>query len=363
MDSLKQTPLYEEHLALKAKIVPFGGWSMPLQYIGILEEYDHTRRDVTLFDTCHMGEFIVEGDAVASGLDKIVTMAMADMPVNTSRYGLMLKDTGGVIDDLIVFRLGPTRWMIVVNGATTAKDALHFQEHIQPPGRFQDLSSKTGKIDVQGPLAREILQPFVPGLESLNYFQCRSVRILDQEAIVSRTGYTGELGYEIFFPWGKTTELWRKLLQNEKVTPAGLGARDVLRLEVGYSLYGHELDEETTPLEAGLEKFVDFNKAFIGKTALLKQKKSGPSKKLIGLISENRRSPRDHHKIYSADKKEIGRVTSGGFSPAMQKGIGLGYIYRKDLPRGAAIHFGDENNLLPATVSSRIFYRNGSLKS
>ncbi len=362
-ETLKQTPLYNEHVALNARIVPFGGWEMPVQYEGILAEYEHTRKAVTLFDTCHMGEFLIRGDCRESGLDALVTMAIADMPVHTCRYGMLLNDQGGVVDDLVVFREGPEDWFIVVNGATTAKDAKHFHARLKQPRAFKDISSEIGKIDVQGPLSREILKPLVPGIEKLAYYTFDNFKFLNETARVSRTGYTGELGYEIYSSSATVRTIWRKLLENPTVKPAGLGARDILRLEVGYSLYGHELSETITPLEAGLARFVDFTKEFIGKDALLKQQKGGgPRRKIAGFISETRRAPRQDNKIYAAAGEAIGIVTSGSFSPRCQRGIGLGFVPIAMASTGQKIYFGDDNTKNLAIISSRTFYRNGSLK-
>lgn len=336
---------------------------MPLQYEGILAEYGSTRREVTVFDTSHMGEFIVEGDAEKSGLDKIVTQAIKDMPVKSCRYGACLNGQGGVIDDLIVFRVKDDKWFIVVNGATTPKDAAHFQKHITAQGKFKDISAQTGKLDVQGPLSRDVLRPLVKGIERLDYYTFDEFDVLGEKVIVSRTGYTGELGYEIYFPWNKTVELWREIFKDKRVKPAGLGARDVLRLEMGYSLYGHELLDNIAPLEAGLKKFVDFKKDFIGREALVEQERRGIPRKLVAFWSENRRSPRAEQKIFSEDNKEIGVVTSGTFSPALTRGIGMGFVASEFAQVGKKILVGDPKNTIPAEITVRPFYKNGTFKN
>lgn len=361
-DTLKRTPLYDDHISLDARMVPFGGWEMPVQYEGILAEYEQTRKRSAIFDISHMGEFIIEGDAQTSGLDRIVTMRLKDMPVNTSRYGMMLNSSGGTIDDCIVFRLGEEKWFMVVNGATTEKDAAHMRSQLKKSARFTDVSPQTGKIDIQGPLCRDVLQNLVPGIGSLEYFKFDFFELLGENVLISRTGYTGELGYEIFYPWGKTTDLWKAFLKSKDVKPAGLGARDMLRLEVGYSLYGHELSEDISPLEAGLMRFVDLDKDFIGKEALLKQQKKGVTRKIVGLISESRRSPREHHTISSEEGKSIGDVTSGTFSPFLNKGIGLGFVPTGFDEKGKKVIFGDDKNKNYANISGKIFFKGGSLK-
>ncbi len=360
---LKRTPLYSEHQKLHAKVVPFGGWDMPVSYEGILSEYEHTRKSVSLFDICHMGEFLIDGDPQKCGLDRVVTQRLSDMPIKTCRYGLALNDNGGVIDDLIVYRLEQEKWMIVVNGATTDKDAAHFLRHLTVRNVFKNISPLTGKLDIQGPASRDALSTLIPGIQKLNYFEFDYFNFLGERNIVSRTGYTGELGYEVYFSWERTPELWQKILENPAVKPAGLGARDVLRLEMCYSLYGQELEENISPLEAGLEKFIDFEKDFIGKNALLKQKKDGVKRKTIYFTSETRQSPRHHYKIFSSEGKEIGIVTSGTFSPALKRGIAIGFVaVNADLSSGE-IYFGEENSKVAGQLSKRPFYRQGSLKN
>ena len=376
---LKQTPLYEEHLRFKAKMVGFGGWDMPLQYEGILAEYEATRRQVTVFDTCHMGEFLIQGDAHKSGLDRIVTSRLSDMPLKSCRYGTALNPQGGTIDDLIIYRIAPEDWMIVVNAATIEKDAAHFLEHLTKQATFTNISFKTGKLDIQGPVSREILKEIVPGIQKLDYYTFDYFKVLGENVIVSRTGYTGELGYEIYFPWERTPDLWREIFKNSKVNPAGLGVRDVLRIEMGYSLYGHELDETISPLEAGLEKFVDFKKDFIGREALLAQKKNGVPRKIVYFTSLTRRTPRNGYHIYTPALQEAGSVTSGTFSPGLQKGIGIGFLSMDGaksaedflLAPPPQLHattqqkagVGDEKNKIEVRLTKRPFYKSGSLKS
>lgn len=361
---LKQTPLKEEHLKLNARMVPFAGWLMPVQYEGILREYEHCRGKASLFDTCHMGEFFIHGNAVKCGLDRIVTQNIIDLPIKQSRYGMMLNDDGRVIDDLIVFRIAEEEWMIVVNAGTIDKDKDIFLNYLSDKSIFKDQSDQTGKLDIQGPLARDILCEFNLSVGQLKYFCFDEFDILGHKCLISRTGYTGELGYEIYGSAELTVQLWQKLLEKRDVKPAGLGARDVLRLEVGYSLYGQDINETTSPLEAGLSRFCDFKKDFIGKEALEKEKETGPKRRCVSFISDSRRSPRHHHKIFNKDEKEIGVVTSGSFSPHLKKGIGLGLVAGDlSLKSGDTMYFGEEKNKMAATVSSRPFYNKGSLKN
>lgn len=357
----KKTPLYQEHLALKARMVPFAGWCMPVQYEGILNEYEHTRSQVSLFDTCHMSEFLIDGNCLENGLDHVVTQSICDMPLKTCRYGLMLHPSGGIVDDLVVYRLDIDRWMIVANAGTIDKDFENLRNHISSSGNLRNISEETGKIDVQGPLSRDVLKTWIPGIEKLKYFTFDIFPVLGEKCIVSRTGYTGELGFEIYFPAKRMTELWRELLKNPIVKSAGLGVRDVLRLEMGYSLYGNDLDDTISPLEAGLERFIDFQKSFIGQEALFKQQQSSQHRRMISFVSLSRRSPRHLQKVFFKDFKEIGFVTSGTFSPHLKKGVGLGLV-KAEIPLGEKIFFGDDKIKEEAEVTLRPFYRKGSLK-
>jgi len=362
-NNLQRTPLFEEHVSLNASMVDFGGWEMPVQYEGILSEYKQTREKCAIFDISHMGEFTLEGKGSTESLENLLTMSVSDIPVMSCRYGAMLNEEGGIIDDLIIFREDEEKWFIVVNSATAQKDAEHINGHISDGVVFKDISSGIGKIDVQGPMSREVLKGLVCGIEKLDYYTFDYFEVLGQNILVSRTGYTGELGYEIYYPWDKTKDLWKELLKSDKVKPAGLGARDVLRLEMGYSLYGHELGEDISPIEAGLGRFVHLEKDFIGKGSLLKQEQAGVQRKIVGIVSDSRRSPRAEHKIYSKDNDEIGVVTSGTFSPGLNKGIGLGFIDSQKGEKDAKIFFGNDKSKSEAIVAARIFYRKGTLKN
>lgn len=356
--SLHNTPLVDEHIALGAKMVGFGGWNMPLQYESILAEWDYNRKTVSIFDCSHMGEFMIKGDAVSSGLDKIVTQTIVDMPLHTCRYGAMLNEKGGVIDDLIVYRKGKEDWMIVVNAANIEKNAKHFRAHLKAGTYFEDASFKTAKLDLQGPGSRDVLKVLAPGIEQLAYYTFGQFQIKGIPCLISRTGYTGELGYEIYCPWEKSKEIWKMLCENATVKPTGLGVRDVLRVEMCYSLYGHELAEDISPRDAGLDKFLDDKKDFIGRKALTQ-----PQRTVGFFVSASRKSPRAGNKIFNAAGEEIGIVTSGTFSPALQAGVGIGFVTPDFKKAGTEIFFGDEKNKAAATTASRPFYKHGSLKS
>ncbi|MCK4519000.1 MAG: glycine cleavage system aminomethyltransferase GcvT, partial [Candidatus Omnitrophica bacterium] len=346
--NLKTTPLHSQHIKLGAKFAPFGGWDMPISYSGIIDEHNWTRKSACLFDICHMGEFIISGTGDA--LNKIVTMNIEEMPAKTCRYGFMLNEKGGVIDDLIVYKISADKYMIVVNAATKDDDFSNLKKHLPEDINLEDISDKTAKIDLQGPLSRDILKKIISSdIEKLSYYTFSYFDVLGGSSIISRTGYTGELGYEIYISSDKAIELWNILLKDERVKPGGLGARDTLRLEMSYPLYGHELDDKTSPLEAGLGIFVDLDKEFVGKDVLVKQKEEGLLKRLVCFKVDSRRAPRNGYKILSGDK-EIGEVTSGSFSPSLKRGIGMGYVEADYRTAGTKVTLGDGRVKIKAEI-------------
>lgn len=362
MEQLKSTPLAAQHRARGALMAPFGGWDMPIQYEGIIAEHRACREGAALFDICHMGEFIFSGDIVNDGLEDVFTFSVAAIPAGRSRYGFLLNETGGIIDDLIVFRLAEDKVMIVVNAATADNDFAVIASRLQGGG-FANVSAQTGKLDLQGPLSRDVMGRFFdPAVCSLPYFKFTTANILGFEAIVSRTGYTGELGYEIFIPQEIIPELWELILSDDRVKPAGLGSRDILRLEVGYSLYGSDLSETITPLEAGLASFVNFDGSFTGKSALLKQQSEGLARVKVPFKVDSRRSPRHDHTIMHGSEA-AGVVTSGAFSPMLGCGIGIGFVPPELAAPGTALTISHERVSMHAVVCQLPFYRGGSLRN
>ena len=359
-----RTPLYQHHVSLGAKVVEFGGWDMPLQYPdGILKEHEANRKGCSVFDCSHMGEFIIDGAADVTGLDRIVTQSLNDQPVGSCRYGFALNERGGTIDDLIVYRLADKKWMVVVNAANIEKDAAHFRANLKGLSVFSDVSFSTAKLDVQGPLSREVLMPLVKGIERLTHYTFGEFDVLGEKVIVSRTGYTGELGYEIYYPWSRASRLWEAVLSDRRVKPTGLGVRDVLRVEVCYPLYGHELSEDISPVQAGLRRFVDGTKDFLGRAALMEEEKGGPVQKLVCFLSKSRRAPRQGHFLYTAEEVQSGVIASGTFSPALGVGIGMGFLKKEFTSNAKEIIFGDTKFRERAELGSRPFYKEGTLKN
>jgi aminomethyltransferase len=306
-----------------------------------------------------MGEFMIVADAVKSGFNKIVTFDLQTLKAGDCRYGFILNDSGGIIDDLIVYRIANSEWMVVVNAATTDCDEAHFRKHLSQGTDFKNISSVMGKLDLQGPRSLDVLKGLLgPGVSSLGYYKFGYFNLLGEKIIISRTGYTGELGYELYISNGKVKDLWNTLLADPRVKPAGLGARDTLRLEMAYPLYGQDLTIDTTPLEADKARFVDLNKDFIGKHALLN--KSNPVRKLVNFIAGSRRAPRHNYRIFM-DGKDIGVVTSGSFSPSFSCGIGMGYV---DGPCavGSRIALKENDIEITATITKGPFYKNGTAK-
>ncbi len=358
-NSLLKTPLYQEHLKLNAKMLPFGGWLMPIQYEGIINEHEYTRKQVSIFDICHMGEFIIEGDAVLSGLDRIITQRITSMVVGSCRYGFMLNENAGIIDDLVVYRLDKNSWMLVVNAATTQEDEKHLRAELKGKFSLQNISNSMGKIDIQGPQSLEVLKKLVGSeIEKLEYYRFAKFTLLDEKVIISRTGYTGELGFEIYISNEKVVALWKTLLENPQVKPAGLGARDTLRLEMGYPLYGQDLDKKHNPHEAGYDRFVDLKKDFIGKQFLLNP--NATRENLVYFVSTLRRAPRHGFGIYKAQEK-IGIVTSGSFSPSLQVGIGMGYV-SKEISLGEDLLIKEGNIEIPVKATQLPFYTKGTAR-
>jgi aminomethyltransferase len=340
---LKRTPLYEQHRALGARLVEFGGWEMPVQYSSILEEHQAVRTRAGLFDVSHMGEFKVEGDEALAFLQYLVPNDVSRLAIHQALYTQLCLPNGGTIDDLLIYRLAEQQYMLVVNAANIDKDFAWVQGQAQ---HFQHVSvinqsDTTALVALQGPEAQAILQPLTDiDLAGIRYYHCTAGQVNGINCIVSRTGYTGEDGFELYCAPVDVVKLWNDLLTAGKpheLLPAGLGARDTLRLEAGLCLYGHELDEQTNPLEARLGWTVKLSKGdFIGRESLLTAKEQGPKRLLVGIEMLERGIPRSGYSIY-ADDQQIGTLTSGAPSPTLHKNIGMGYVDAAHAAVGQAV--------------------------
>ncbi len=358
----KQTPLYDNHAALGARMAPFAGWDMPIQYAGILAEHEHTRTRASLFDTCHMGEFEISGPGAEADLDRLLTQNVATIKMNQCRYGFLLKEDGGVIDDLTCYRLGPDRFFLVVNAGTLAADAEWIQSHLSPDTTFSDMSPTMAKLDVQGPDSRaETEKALGRSLPDLKFFYCAEWEIDGIPCLISRTGYTGEWGYEFYFPAEAAARIWEKLLAPGAIKPAGLGARDTLRLEVGYPLYGHELGPDRTPVAAVNGLFMDTNKDFIGRAAVLRDLEEGVPEKLTALRLETKRAARAGDTVIHGDEP-VGAVTSGSLAPSLNVAVALAYV-RSDLSEpGQKLEVETRGKRLPAEITELPFYKDGTAR-
>ena len=334
---LRKTPLHARHVAMGATMVPFGGWEMPVQYSGITEEHLAVRQAAGLFDVSHMGEIEVAGDDALAAVQRISTNDAARIDVGQAQYSVLATERGTVVDDLLVYRMADAHYLLVVNASRIATDFAWITEHIQGVGDAVavDTSSRYALLAVQGPRALPILQPLteVP-LDEIGYYRFTTGEVANIRATISRTGYTGEDGFEIFVPPQGADRLWGALLsagEGEGLRPAGLGARDTLRLEAAMRLSGQDVDETTTVLEAGLGWVVGWDKPdFIGREALVGQRAAGVSRKLVGFEMVGRGIARHGYPV-SIDGEPMGVVTSGTRTPFLEKAIGMAYV-----PAGAA---------------------------
>ncbi len=363
--ALKQTPFHPFHLELGAKMVPFAGYEMPIQYSGVIEEHRCVRSGAGLFDLSHMGEIELRGEGVPAFLDRLLTNRFTDLPVGRARYTAMCREDGGILDDLIVYRL-QDRHLLVVNAANFEGDLAWIRAHASAGVEVLDVNQGTALAALQGPRAEALVQRLTDApLETLPYYGVVETEVAARPAVVARTGYTGEDGFEIYLAAEHAAALWRAITdlgEGEGLRPIGLAARDTLRLEMKYALYGNEIDESTTPLEAGLAWIVKLDKEFIGANALRARKEAGIGRRLVAFEIEGRGIPRPGHRIAVAGEG-VGAVTSGTFSPSLSRGIGLGYVNRPHTRPGTALEIEVRGRLLGARIIKPPFYKTGSLRA
>jgi len=367
MAELLKTPLYEKHVALKSDLVEYGGWLMPVQYEGVITEVHSTRCSAALFDTSHMGEFLVEGAGATEFLQEVLTNDVSVLNEGRIIYSPICYPHGGTVDDILIYCYHPKKYLLVVNAANSAKDYAWLSEKVRPGVVLSDLSAETALIAIQGPNSLSALQSLTDApLEQLRYYRfIPQVELAGVNCMVSRTGYTGEDGFEIYCAPDKAASIWDKLLETgddcgPSLTPAGLGARDVLRLEVSLPLYGNELSEKITPLEAGLFRFVSFKKGFfIGREALQKQKEKGLTRQLAGLVLQDRGVLRKGYPVIEGEN-EIGVVSSGTYSPTLNKSIGMAFLAPDKVTPGNLVEVMIRNKPRSARIVNMPFYRRGS---
>lgn len=328
---MKHTPLTNIHIELGAKMVDFAGFYMPVRYSSDLDEHHCVRNAVGMFDVSHMGEFIVKGEKALPFLQKIISNDVSKLEKCQALYAYLPNESGGIVDDLLVYALEDGNYMCVVNAGNIEKDWAWFNKHNSENTELHNISENTALLAIQGPKAAEALQSLTDvDLDSIPYYRFkRGVFAGVENVIISATGYTGAGGFELYFNKNHADEIWNKILANGQpfgLQPIGLGARDTLRLEKGFNLYGNDIDDSTSPLEAGLGWVTKFNKDFIAKDILLQQKADGLKNKLVGFTMIDRGIPRGHYIIKDAHGNEIGHVTSGTQSPTLGIGVGLGYV-------------------------------------
>lgn len=363
-ESPKKTPLYEEHLSLGARIVPFAGWSLPVQYTGVVEEHRAVREHVGLFDVSHMGEFNVIGRGAQEFLQKMTINDMAKLEIGQAQYNAFCYENGTLVDDIIIYKRGFDSFFICVNASNIEKDFDWLKQHQPSQGVIlENASHDYAQIAIQGPKSFELLSKVIDiKIDNLRYYWFAEGKILGVPGIIARTGYTGELGYELYVPSSAAAKIWRSLLSIDPMLtpkPCGLGARDTLRLEMGYLLYGNDMDDTTTALECGLSWITKFDKpSFIGRDALANQKENGLNKRLVGFQMQDRAIARHGYPVFANadDATPVGIVTSGSPSPTLSKNIGMAYVPQALSQLGSTVWIGIRHERKPACVVKRPFF-------
>jgi len=358
----KKTPLYDEHVRLGAKMIPFGDWIMPVQYSGIIDEHQAVRKNVGVFDISHMGQLVATGPGVGAWLNEMLTNNVDRLEVGTGQYTFLLNDRGGIIDDLIVYRTAPEEFLLVVNASRVDEDFAWLEKHLGDNGNLDNRSADYGGLAIQGPRVVELLSAFLgdnaelPARNQIKDFECCGTKVT-----IARTGYTGEDGVEVFFAAADAPKIWRWLLEKGKelgIRPCGLGARDTLRLEMCYPLNGSDLSPEHNPIEAGLGFFVDLKKPkFIGRDVLVDAKENGSPNRLVAFRMKGKGPPpRPHYSVWR-DGERIGEVTSGSLSPSLNEGIGMAYVASAHAKAGTEIEIEIRDRKLPAVIEKKPLYK------
>ena len=354
---MRKTPLFEEHERLGAKVVDFNGWALPLQFSGILKEHGHTRAKASLFDCSHMGEYRIRGREAIENYNRQIISDVSKIPVGRCRYGAILNDRAGILDDLITFRMAEDELYVVTNAGPL--DSVTERICAQNPGA-EHVSYETAKIDVQGPRSREhVLAAGFNAAETLKYFNAAWTTWKGREVLLSRTGYTGELGYELFMENDLASALWKVFLDMDGLDPAGLGARDTLRTEVGYSLSGQDFDETVTPLEAGMASFIAWDTEFPGKRALEAKRDDGDHPLQVGIITASKRKPQHDFEV-KHHGTPVGIVTSGTYGPSVEHGVGLARVPKAMSAPGTRLTAGPKE--LEIEVAQIPFFKNGTCR-
>jgi aminomethyltransferase len=359
---MKNTALSETHIKAGAKMVPFAGYNMPVQYVGINAEHQTVRKAVGVFDVSHMGEFILKGDNALDLIQRVSSNDASKLYDGKVQYSCLPNKTGGIVDDLLVYRIDEKTYMLVVNASNIEKDWNWINQFNTDGVVMKDISDRTSLLAVQGPKAAEALQSLTNiDLASMEYYTFKKGTFAGiDNVIVSATGYTGAGGFELYVDNEHAEAIWDAIFKAGEpfgIKPIGLGARDTLRLEMGFCLYGNDIDDTTSPLEAGLGWVTKFNKEFTNSAALQEQKSAGVTQKLVGFEMIDRGIPRHDYEIIDADGNNIGKVTSGTQSPSLQKAIGMGYVKNEFAKEGTEIFIKIRDNSIKAKIVKPPFYK------
>ncbi len=360
---MKNTALTTVHETLGAKMVPFAGYLMPVSYEGVTVEHETVRQGVGVFDVSHMGEFLIEGPSALDLIQKVSSNDASKLTVGRAQYSCMPNETGGIVDDLIIYRVKEETYLLVVNASNIEKDWNHISGYNEDIGAvMKNISDAYSLLAIQGPKALAAMQ----GLTSVDLSEIKFYHFVVGDfagidhVIISATGYTGSGGFEIYCKNEEVHQVWEKVLEAGAaygIKPIGLAARDTLRLEMGYCLYGNDIGDDTSPIEAGLGWITKFTKEFVNSDALAREKERGPEVKLVGFELDERGIPRKDYDVVDSNGKKIGRVTSGTMSPSLGKGIGLGYVPVVFADPGSKIYIQIRKNRIPATVVKLPFYK------
>ena len=359
---MNNTALTDKHISLGAKMVPFAGYNMPVQYEGINAEHATVRKAVGVFDVSHMGEFILKGENALDLIQRVISNDASKLYDGKVQYAYLPNEDGGIVDDLLVYRIDEKTYMLVVNASNIEKDWNWISKFNTKDVEMHNISDKTSLLAVQGPKAAEALQSLTEiDLASMEYYTfTKGVFAGVENVVVSATGYTGAGGFEIYCDNAHAEKIWDAVFEAGaafNMKPIGLGARDTLRLEMGFCLYGNDIDDSTSPIEAGLGWVTKFSKAFTNSDALLAEKEAGVKRRLIGFEMIDRGIPRHDYEIVDEAGNTIGKVTSGTQSPSLQKAIGMGYVTKENAKEGAEIYISIRNNKIKAKVVKFPFYK------
>lgn len=359
---MKNTALSSTHIELGAKMVPFAGYNMPVSYEGVNAEHETVRKAVGVFDVSHMGEFLITGEHALELIQKIGSNDASKLTDGKAQYSCMPNNTGGIVDDLIIYRFNKEKYLLVVNASNIEKDWNWISQHNSMDATMRDLSDEYSLLAIQGPKAAEAMQSLTDvNLSDIKFYTFEVAPFAGVEnVIISATGYTGSGGFEIYCRNEDAQRIWDRVFEagaDYGIKPIGLAARDTLRLEMGFCLYGNDIDDTTSPIEAGLGWITKFTKDFVNSEALKEQKENGPARKLIGFEIDERGIPRQGYEIVDDNGKVIGNVTSGTMSPSLEKGIGMGYVTTEFAAPGSKINIQIRKKALPATVVKMPFYK------